>query len=157
MRLTSPEFTHGLAIPKRFTCEGDDISPEFSWVDIPKNVVSFALILHDPDAPRPGGFTHWAVYDIPRSVNSLPEGLPKEASLRGTGLQGKNDSGSIGYMGPCPPSGRHRYIATLFALNAKLDLEPGASHRQVTAAIKDKIIAQAELMGTYQKSGARAA
>jgi hypothetical protein len=140
-----------------FTCEGQDISPELAWTGAPKEVVAFALILHDPDAPRPGGFTHWAVYDMPATINHLRENLPKVPSIDGIGLQGKNDSGKVGYMGPCPPSGRHRYFATLFALNAKLDLKPGAPYRQITAAIKDKVIAQAELMGTYQKAGRRAA
>jgi hypothetical protein len=113
--------------------------------------------LHDPDAPRAGGFTHWVIYDMPSHVNHLREGLPYENSVRGIGSQGKNDAGRIGYMGPCPPSGRHRYIATVYALRARTELAPGAPHQQVTAAIEDKIIATAELIGTYEKAGRKAA
>jgi hypothetical protein len=157
MKLTSPAFIHGAAIPKKFTCEGQDISPELSWTDVPKEAACFALVLHDPDAPRAGGFTHWVIYDMPSHVNHLREGLPYENSVRGIGSQGKNDAGRIGYMGPCPPSGRHRYIATVYALRARTELAPGAPHQQVTAAIEDKIIATAELIGTYEKAGRKAA
>ena len=157
MKLMSSAFSHGAASPRRFTCEGENMSPELSWTGVPKEAVSFALVLHDPDAPRAGGFTHWVVYNMPATANHLKENLPKEPSLPGLGFQGKNDSGGVGYMGPCPPSGKHRYVATLYALSSKTDLEPGAPWQQVIAAIEDKIITKDELMGTFEKSGAKAA
>jgi hypothetical protein len=157
MRLSSPSFNHGAAIPREFTCEGKDISPELSWTDAPDDTVSFALLVHDPDAPRAGGFTHWIVYNIPQDVRRIEESAPRKASAPGLGIQGRNDFGNIGYGGPCPPSGTHRYFATLYALNANLELGPGAKYQDVISAIKDKIIAEAVLMGTYAKTGTRAA
>jgi Raf kinase inhibitor-like YbhB/YbcL family protein len=157
MKLTSTAFAHGAAIPTRFTCEGQDISPELSWSEAPKEAACFALVLHDPDAPRAGGFTHWVIYDMPSHVNHLREGLPNEKSVSEIGSQGKNEAGRIGYMGPCPPSGKHRYIATLYALRTRTELPPGAPYQQVTAAIEDKVITTAELMGTYEKAGRQAA
>jgi Raf kinase inhibitor-like YbhB/YbcL family protein len=157
MQVTSPAFSHGSSIPKKFTCEGQDVSPEISWIDAPKETKSFALILHDPDAPRSGGFTHWLVYDIPPDVNRVAENLPKTASLPGIGLQGKNDFGKIGYMGPCPPSGTHRYFVRLYALRAALKLEAGATYHEVLAAMQGREIEEAELMGTYARTGRKAA
>jgi Raf kinase inhibitor-like YbhB/YbcL family protein len=156
MKITSPAFSHGDSIPVRFTCEGENVSPELHWTDAPPETKSFALILHDPDAPRPGSFTHWVVYDVPSGVHQIPEGAPQSASLPG-GLQGNNDGGKVGYVGPCPPSGRHRYFFRLFALRAALDLQSGATAAEVQHAMEGKIVAQAELMGTYQKSAGRAA
>ncbi len=157
MNLTSSAFSPGGAIPKQFTCEGPDISPEFSWTDIPKETKCFVLIVHDPDAPKANGFTHWVVYNIPPTVNRIQENAPKNPSVPGLGLQGRNDSGKVGYMGPCPPSGSHRYFARLYALRTELDLKPGATYREVISAMEGKIIGQAELMGTYAKTGQKAA
>ncbi len=157
MQLTSSDFTRGGAIPSRFTCEGDNVSPEFSWKDVPAQTKSFALIVHDPDAPRAGGFTHWVLYNIPANKGHLDPEVPKQAQVPGTGTQGKNDSGEIGYAGPCPPSGTHRYYARLFALDGELRLPPGATHRELIQAIEGRVIATAELMGTYQKKAERAA
>jgi Raf kinase inhibitor-like YbhB/YbcL family protein len=157
MKLTSPAFSHGGSIPKQFTCEGRDISPELSWTEAPKETRSFALILHDPDAPRQGGFTHWLVYNIPANVNRIAEDIPHNGSIEAVGLQGQNDAGKIGYMGPCPPSGQHRYFARLYALRDELALEPGATYAEVIAAMRGKIIEEAELMGTYAKTGRKAA
>ena len=157
MKLTSQAFSPGGPIPKRFTCEGQDISPELSWTNAPKEAKSFALILHDPDAPKKGGFTHWVVYNIPAGVNHIPENVTHNADVPGIGFQGINDSGKIGYMGPCPPSGTHRYFARLYALRSELQLGPNATYAQVLEAMRDKIIEEAELMGTYAKTGAKAA
>jgi len=157
MKLTSQAFSPGGSIPKRFTCEGQDISPELSWTDAPKEAKSFALILHDPDAPKKGGFTHWVVYNIPATVNHIPENVPHNANVPGVGFQGINDSGKIGYVGPCPPSGTHRYFARLYALRSELQLGPNATYAQVLDAMRDKIIEEAELMGTYAKTGQKAA
>src|ERR1700758_624275 len=130
MRLLSTSIREGGQIPKRFTCEGENISPEFSWEDAPKETKSFVLILHDPDAPRKDGFTHWLLYDIPPTVKSIRENLPKQVPVSNAGLQGKNDSGQLGYTGPCPPSGNHRYFARLYALRKQLDLQPGATAQE---------------------------
>lgn len=157
MNLTSPSFNHGSAIPQQFTCEGEDISPALSWTDVPGEAVSFSLILHDPDAPKAGGFTHWIVYNIPTDIRQINEDLPKTASVPGLGLQGKNDFGKTGYGGPCPPSGNHRYFARLYALNANLELEANATHQDVIAAMEGKILGEAVLMGTYAKKGTKAA
>src|SRR5947199_10020981 len=157
MQLTSSDFNAGGAIPIRFTCEGDNASPEFSWKEAPGETKSFALVLHDPDAPRAGGFTHWVVYNIPAKTGHLGEGTPKQGRAPDVGLQGKNDSGKIGYMGPCPPSGTHRYIARLYALDAELPLAPGASHEELSSAMQGHILAEAELVGTYAKKSIRAA
>ena len=157
MQLTSSAFQTGGAIPIRFTCEGDDISPEFSWRDAPAETETFVLTLRDPDAPRPGGFTHWVVYNIPASVGRVEENVPKRPTLTVLGLQGKNDSGEIGYMGPCPPSGTHHYFARLFALDTELKLRPGASHEEVRSAMERHILDRAEMMGTYTKKAEQAA
>ena len=157
MELRSTAFQAGGAIPTRFTCEGDDISPDFSWRDAPPETKSFVLILHDPDAPRAGGFTHWVVYNIPAGTSHIEENIPQQATVAGLGVQGKNDSGEIGYMGPCPPSGTHRYFARLFAVDRELDLKPGLYHRDVYSEMQGHIVEQAELMGTYAKKCERAA
>jgi Raf kinase inhibitor-like YbhB/YbcL family protein len=157
MKLMSPAFSHEGSIPKQFTCEGQNISPALSWTDAPKETKSFVLILHDPDAPKKDGFTHWVVYNIPPSVNLITENVPHNASIQGLGLQGRNDSGKVGYMGPCPPSATHRYFARLYALRAKLELGPNATYAEVIAAMQGKIIEEAELMGTYTKTEEKAA
>ncbi len=151
MQLTSAVFQQGAEIPSYYTSDGEDVSPELSWKDAPAEAKSFALIMHDPDAPRPGGFTHWVVYDIPPETGHIEENVPREEQVRGLGLQGKNDSGKIGYMGPAPPSETHRYFMRLFALDTTLDLPPGATHKEVSAAMRGHILAQAELMGTYER------
>jgi Raf kinase inhibitor-like YbhB/YbcL family protein len=157
MQLTSAAFEQGAAIPSRFTCEGDNISPEFSWRDAPAETKSFVLILHDPDSPRPGGFTHWVVYNITAETGHIGEKVPDEEQAAGLGTQGKNDGGEIGYTGPCPPSGTHRYFARLFALDRELSLPLGATCKQVNSAMEGHVLAQAELMGTYRKKAERAA
>jgi Raf kinase inhibitor-like YbhB/YbcL family protein len=157
MQLTSAAFQAGAEIPSHYTSDGDDVSPELSWTDAPQGTKSFALIMHDPDAPRTGGFTHWVVYNIDAGAGHIEEKVPHENEIAGVGIQGKNDAGETGYVGPAPPSGVHRYFFRLFALDSRLDLEPGATHKQVNAAMKGHILAQAELMGTYEKKSSRAA
>lgn len=157
MQLTSIAFQQGGEIPSHYTSDGDNVSPELSWKDAPSATKSFALVMHDPDAPRPGGFTHWVVYDIPAQTGHIEENVPKKERVTGLGVQGKNDAGKLGYVGPAPPSGTHRYFFRLFALDKILDLATGATHKQLSAAIKGHILAQAELMGTYEKKSERAA
>lgn len=158
MQLTSFAFRQGGEIPQEFTCDGDDTSPEFSWRGAPAQTKSFALIMHDPDAPKAGGFTHWVVYNIPAQVAVVIPNVPKDgATVSVVGVQGKNDSGKLGYVGPCPPSGNHRYVVRLYALDSELKLEPGATRSWVEEAMRGHILAQAELMGTYARRYAKAA
>ena len=151
MRLVGTSIREGAPIPKRFTCDVEDISFEFSCEDAPKETKSFVLILHDPDAPRRNGFTHWLLCDIPPTVKSLREKLPKHVPVLIAGLQGKNDSGEVGYTGPCPPFCNHRYFARLYALRKQPDLQPGANAQELQLALEGKVIEQTELMGTYAK------
>jgi Raf kinase inhibitor-like YbhB/YbcL family protein len=153
MQLKSSAFRAGGVIPVRHSCEGENISPEFSWTGVPAGTKSLVLVLHDPDAPREGGFTLWVVYDIDPTLRQVDEGTPQE-KFAGFGVQGKNDSGQIGYMGPCPPSGTHRYITRLFALDTELKLKPGASRQEVDSAMQGHILERAALMGTYAKKAA---
>lgn len=157
MQLTSSSFQPEGNIPRQFTCEGNDISPELSWKNAPSGVKTFALIVHDPDAPRSGGFTHWVAYNIPANVTEIPQDLPKSEKLPNGGIQGKNDSGKLGYMGPCPPSGTHRYYFYLYALDTELNLQPGATKDELEKAMKGHILAQTELMGRYKKTSDKAA
>jgi Raf kinase inhibitor-like YbhB/YbcL family protein len=157
LQLTSSAFQAEGSIPRQFTCEGNDVSPELTWTNAPSGTKSFALIVHDPDAPRSGGFTHWVVYNIPANVTHIPQGAAKGEKLSGGGLQGRNDNGQNGYMGPCPPSGTHRYYFYLYALDTELNLQPGASKDEVEKAIKGHILQKAELMGRYKKGSEKAA
>ncbi len=157
MQLTSSAFSHGSPVPRQFTCEGANTSPEFSWRDAPAQTKSFALIMHDPDAPRAGGFTHWVLYNVPANVAALQPDVPAQERLSGIGIQGKNDAGKIGYMGPCPPSGTHRYFVRLYALDGELQLPPGANHKQLEEAMRGRVLEQAELMGTYKKASEKVA
>lgn len=152
MQLRSTAYSHGDAIPRRFSCEGDNLSPAFSWSEPPATTQSLALILHDPDAPRANGFTHWVVYNLPASLRALEEGAGRREKAITGGLHGRNDSGELGYLGPCPPSGTHRYFARIYALNAFLDLPPGANRQDVTTAMQGHLIESAELMGTYTRA-----
>jgi hypothetical protein len=157
MQLTSPAFKQGGEIPAHYTSDGENVSPKLNWQNAPDNTKAFVLIVHDPDAPRPGGFTHWVLYNIPAQTKHLDENIPHEGEIPGVGVQGKNDAGTIGYMGPAPPSGTHRYFFRLYAIDKTLDLPPGATPQQVMNAIKGHILAETELMGTYEKKSERAA
>jgi Raf kinase inhibitor-like YbhB/YbcL family protein len=158
MYLTSSGFAKGQSVPRKFTCEGENISPDFHWENAPQDTKAFALILHDPDASRPGGFTHWVLYDIPASVKRIPENIPKsQERVPDLGVQGRNDSGKLGYTGPCPPSGTHRYFAKLYALRRELGLKPGASQQELESAMDGCVIEEAEIMSTYAKASAKTA
>lgn len=151
MKLESPIFTANGMIPSYYTCDGQDISPALSWDAPPTGTQSLALIVDDPDAPG-YIFVHWVVYDIPAEVRHLPEAVPPQATLLNGGVQGKNDFGNLGYGGPCPPSGVHRYFFKLYALDRALGLESGATKAQLEAAMSGHILAMAELIGQYARS-----
>ena len=151
LSLSSTAFKEGSKIPVKYTCDGQDISPPLVWGEPSQKTQAFALILDDPDAPG-GVFTHWVLFNIPVNVRQLGEGMPAQERLDNGALQGKNDFGSIGYGGPCPPRGpAHRYRFTLYALDKALYTKPGASKKQVLDAMKGHILAQGELAGTYQR------
>ncbi|MGA3293792.1 MAG: YbhB/YbcL family Raf kinase inhibitor-like protein [Candidatus Acidiferrales bacterium] len=148
--LTTTSFRSGGPIPKKFTCDGEDVSPALSWPDPPTETKSLAVIVDDPDAPT-GTWVHWVLYDLPAGTHELPEGTPKDRSLPGGAQQGRNDFGKIGYNGPCPPRGTvHRYFFKVYALNSKTGLDPGATKSQLERAMKGHILAQAELIGKFQ-------
>ncbi len=150
LQLTSSAFSHSESIPARYTCEGEDLSPPLAWSGAPAGTQSFALIMDDPDAPG-GTFVHWVVYNLPANVTSLPEGIRSDASLPQGAVHGQNSWGRRDYGGPCPPSGTHRYFFTLYALDRQLSLAPGATKEALLQAMEGHILAQAQLMGTYQK------
>jgi Raf kinase inhibitor-like YbhB/YbcL family protein len=151
LTLSSPSFTDGGDIAKKFTCEGADISPQLSWTDPPAATKSFALLVDDPDAPV-GNWNHWTLWNLPPSARGLPEGMSKEARLPDGSQQGLNDFRKTGYNGPCPPAGKpHRYYFRLFAVDSKLDLKPGDGKSELEAAIKGHILAQSELMGRFAR------
>ncbi len=150
LTLTSPAFDPEQAIPARYTCDGEDISPPLAWGDPPPGTQSLALIAEDPDAPL-GTWVHWVLYNLPAASRSLQEGVAGEADRPDGSRQGKNSGGRLGYSGPCPPSGTHRYFFRLYALDARLDLAAGASKNQVLEAVQGHVLAQGELMGTYAR------
>jgi hypothetical protein len=162
MKLTSTAFQHEGAIPAKYTGTGPDVSPPLAWSDAPQRTKSFALICDDPDAPsrknpRPQGpWVHWVIYNIPPSVTQLPEGVPRKSQLTepAGAKQGKNDFPDIGYRGPMPPpgSGPHRYFFKVYALDTLLDLDASkATKKSLLDALKDHILAQGELMGTFER------
>lgn len=150
MKLTSSAFQHGQMIPQQYTCDGRDISPPLTWSDPPQGTQSFALIADDPDAPR-GTWVHWVVWNIPATARSLEENVPKRESLETGARQGMTDFKKIGYGGPCPPSGTHRYFFKLYALDTTLKLPSSTTKADLEKAMQGHILEQAELMGTYQR------
>jgi hypothetical protein len=150
MKLTSQAFQPGDLIPAKYTCAGLDVSPPLTWSDPPAGTRSFALISDDPDAPV-GTWVHWVIWNIPPSARALEENLPKTASLPDGARQGTTDFKRVGYGGPCPPSGTHRYFFKLYALDATLDLPSSATKKDLEKAMQKHILAQAELMGKYRR------
>jgi Raf kinase inhibitor-like YbhB/YbcL family protein len=136
-------FTNGGNIQKDYTCQGMNINPELIFSGIPNNTKSLTIIVDDPDAPS-GTFTHWLLFNIPIQNKIEKDSAP--------GIQGKNDFGSVNWKGPCPPSGEHRYYFKVFALSSTLELQEGATRKQIEEAMKGKILAKGELMGKYAKS-----
>jgi Raf kinase inhibitor-like YbhB/YbcL family protein len=149
LTISSPSFTNGGDIAKKFTCDGADVSPQLSWSDPPAESKTFALLADDPDAPV-GNWNHWTMWNLPQTLRGLPEGVSKDGRLPDGSQQGLNDFRKTGYNGPCPPRGKpHRYYFKLFALDTALDLKPSAGKKDLEAAMKGHILAQAEWMGRY--------
>jgi len=145
MKIWSPAFTHNGFIPQKYTCDGENINPPLIIEDVPEKAKSLVLIVDDPDAPM-GIFTHWLLWNIPPDINEIKEGeLPKGA------IRGLNDFGTLDYGGPCPPSGVHRYFFNLYALDEVLDLKEGARRKTLESMMEPFVIAQAVLMGRYER------
>jgi hypothetical protein len=155
--IRSQSFKLGGPIPDEYTCKGQNISPEISWKGAPPNTQSFALIVDDLDAPG-RIWVHWVIYNIPMKKAGLngnnfelTEGYPRDIETPGGILQGTNDFKKIGYDGPCPPSGTHRYYFKLYALNSTLVVSAGATQEELLTAMTGHILAQTQMMGTYSK------
>jgi Raf kinase inhibitor-like YbhB/YbcL family protein len=154
--ITSDAFLEGEAIPTKYTCDGDELSPDLRWSDIPPNTRSLALICEDPDAPS-GTFTHWILFDLPPTVTELPEGVSTAERLTNGAVQGQNDFKRIGYGGPCPPpnDSEHRYYFRIYALDTELQLQAGARREDVIPAMVGHALATGHLMGTYKRKQAQ--
>ncbi len=148
--MKSPAFEEGGMIPSRYTCDGNDISPRLAWEGIPDGTKSIALICDDPDAPM-GTWVHWVIFNIHPEAIELPEGVPTQKKLENGSIQGTNDFRKIGYGGPCPPGGPHRYYFKLYALDTIIELDAGATKKQLLAAMEGHILAQGQLMGKYTR------
>jgi len=150
--LQSEVFENKGYIPDRYTCDAQDFSPPLSWSGIPENAKSLVLICDDPDAPFKI-WVHWVAFNIPPEVEGVKEGISKEELTELSIVEGINDFGKVGYQGPCPPSSKaHRYSFRLYALNTTLSLEGGASKKDVIEAMRGYIIAEAKLVGLYQRA-----
>jgi Raf kinase inhibitor-like YbhB/YbcL family protein len=149
--LTSTAFQEGDLIPKKYTCDGQDISPPLAWSGLPQGTKSLALICDDPDAPLKT-WVHWVVFNMPATVKELPEGVPVQEKLAAGGIQGRSDFGKNGYGGPCPPFGTHRYVFKLYALDTELTLDGRAGKGEAVKAMEGHILAQGQLVGKYKRS-----
>jgi hypothetical protein len=149
IKISSPAFGEGQPIPKKYTCDAEDISPPLEWSGVPAGAKSLALIADDPDAPV-GTWVHWVIYNLPPTLSGLKEGIAKTPSVEGIGIQGNNDFRKVGYGGPCPPRGKpHRYFFKLYALDTVLNLPPSATKADVEKAMRGHILAQGQFFGTY--------
>ncbi|MFA5927270.1 MAG: YbhB/YbcL family Raf kinase inhibitor-like protein [Patescibacteria group bacterium] len=147
MELSSPEFEHFGLMPAKYTCAGENISPPLEIEDVPEDAESLILVVSDPDAPG-GEFLHWVVWNIDPGTESIPEGDVPESAIEG--INGFNEPG---YGGPCPPTGEHRYVFTLYAVDKVLELRPDSSLHDITDAMSDRVMAEAELVGLYSRNG----
>jgi len=150
IKVTSTAFAEGAMIPVKFTGDGEDVSPPLSWTGAPEGTKSFALINDDPDAPV-GTWVHWVLFNIPAHVTGLPENVPPNAKLADGSVHGKNSWGRLGYGGPKPPSGTHRYFFKIYALDTTLQLAPGADKAELLRAMEGHVLAQGQLMGKYTR------
>jgi hypothetical protein len=150
MEIKSSAFREGATIPAKHTCDDLDISPPIEWSKGPKGTITYAIICDDPDAPG-GTWVHWVIYNIPSSIQQLPENVPKMETLMNGARQGKTDFGSIGYGGPCPPSGTHRYYFKIYSLDFILDYKSVITKKELLRAIEKHILEEGQLMGRYKR------
>jgi Raf kinase inhibitor-like YbhB/YbcL family protein len=151
VKLTSPAFTDGAPIPAEHTCRGGDTSPGLAWSEAPAHTRSLALVCDDPDAPR-GTWVHWVLFNLPADAVELAPAIAGTPELPSGARQGVNDSGRVGYGGPCPPPGKpHRYFFRLYALDSTLNLQPGIGRAELDRAMAGHVLAEAALMGTFQR------
>jgi Raf kinase inhibitor-like YbhB/YbcL family protein len=150
MELHSKRFQNEALIPARHTCDGINVSPDLTWSGFPRTTVTFALVCNDPDAPS-GNWIHWVLFNIPATVNHLPENFTFRGDKSGETRSGKNDAGKLDYYGPCPPSGIHRYYFRVYALDIRLAAKEGISARELNKLMEGHIIGTGELMGRYQR------
>lgn len=151
IEITSPSFNNEESIPTKYSGQGEDVSPPLKFSGIPKDAKSIALISDDPDAPM-GTWVHWVIYNLPPDTTELPEAVPASKTLENGAIQGKNNFGEIGYGGPNPPPGpAHRYFFKAYALDTKLPDKPGMTKDEVLQEMKGHVLAEGQLMGTYQK------
>jgi Raf kinase inhibitor-like YbhB/YbcL family protein len=148
LKITSSAFTQDGMIPERFTCDGDDLSPPIDISGVPKEAKTLALIMHDPDAPHSGGWTHWVKWNMKNVESGM---LNIEEGKEPEGLAGKGTGGNTAYQGPCPPSGTHRYFFSVYALDTLLSLKAGATKTELESAMEGHILAKGELMWRYAR------
>jgi len=150
IKITSSAFEDGGLIPAKYTCDGADISPPLQWDAVPEGTKSIALICDDPDAPM-GTWVHWVLFNLPGDAKELAENIPTEETLPNGAKQGVNDFGRIGYGGPCPPGGTHRYFFKIYALDTEVGLQAGADKRRLLKAMEGHILEQGQLIGKYKR------
>ena len=154
IKLTSSEFTEGADIPAKYTCDGQNVSPPLHWENDNSATQSIAIVCEDPDAAS-GNWVHWLMYNIPPTGFRLPEAIPNIAKLPDGSLQGKNDFKQLGYGGPCPPKGTHRYLFRVYLLDQKLDLPSGIDQKKLSEAMKGHILAEGLLSAKYASTRKR--
>jgi len=150
LAISSTAFSNGGMIPSRYTCDGANISPPLQWSGLPAGTKTVALIVDDPDAPAKT-WVHWVIYDLPANTTQLPENIKSQENLAGGGKQGTNDFKKIGYGGPCPPSGTHRYFFKLYAVDIETSRGPGATKDELLKTMEGHVLAQGELVGKYTR------
>jgi len=150
MKLTSAAFKEGQPIPRTYTCDGVNVSPPLEWNGVTKTAKTIAIVADDPDAPG-GTWVHWVLYNLPADNIGMVENMPATEKLAAGGFQGQNDFEKIGYGGPCPPSGTHRYFFRIYALDSELPLNAGATKAQLLSAMEGHVVSQGQLIGTYKR------
>lgn len=150
IKITSSAFEDGGLIPAKYTCDGADVSPPLQWDAVPEGTRSIALICDDPDAPM-GTWVHWVLFNLPSDAKELAENIPTEETLPNGAKQGVNDFGRVGYGGPCPPGGTHRYFFKIYALDTEVGLQAGADKRRLLKTMEGHILEQGQLIGKYKR------
>ncbi len=150
IKITSSAFEEGGLIPAKYTCDGADVSPPLQWDAVPQGTKSIALICDDPDAPM-GTWVHWVLFNLPAETNELAENIPADKILPNGARQGVSDFGRVGYGGPCPPGGTHRYFFKIYALDTEVGLQAGADKRRLLKTMEGHILGQGQLVGKYKR------